>query len=340
MSALAREAARLGSPQGAPLRIDPALAEAASRHARDLLGDERRANRDRLDLALRVEGLADAQLLPFASIGATREAVRAELLKFAESTVRARGMSHLGVAIVEKDGKTALAAIFARRLVELSPLPRKLQSDRLVVRGRTDPKYRLEAILTGPCDESFVRCASDARTVVHTLKNGVLTVPLHLSGGPGRYAFELVVTEARGPEVAALWTFDFGAVEKKSAPKRSDDLGALLDEARDEKDLAPLELDEALTKAARGHAEETCATMIAAHVSEKTGDPSARAKAAGYPGRVLENVAIASSIHRAHQNLMKSPSHRRNILDPLAAKAGLAIIRKPEAVCIVELFGL
>ncbi len=339
VSAIAREAARLASPSSRPLHLDPALAEAAARHAREVLADERRATRDRLDAALRIEGLADAQLLPFASIGASTEAVREELMKLAETVVRARGMTHLGVAIAEENGKTALAAIFARRLVELSPLPRKVKRKSLAVRGRVDPKYRLEALLTGPCDESFVSCTYDARTVPHAVKNGVLAVPLDLSSGPGRYAFELVITEARGPEVAALWTFDYGEIKPSAPSAASDDLGALIDDARTRRELAPMEMDPALTTAARAHAKETCETMIAAHVTEKSGDPSARAAAAGFKGRVLENVAIASSVSRAHVNLMKSPSHRRNILDPLAVKGGLAVVKKDGAFCVVELFG-
>jgi uncharacterized protein YkwD len=118
-----------------------------------------------------------------------------------------------------------------------------------------------------------------------------------------------------------------------------EDLGALVDRARAQRELAPLELDSSLRTAASAHATEVCKTMIAAHVTEN-GDPAQRAVKAGYKGRVAENVAIASSIFRAHSNLMKSPSHRRNVLDPLASSAGLAVVKSSDAYCVVELFGL
>lgn len=320
------------------LKVDPSLDQAAARHAREVLADERRADRAHLEGALRLEGLADAQLLPFASIAADAAAADAELLRFVDHTVRERGMTHLGLARAVKDGKTAVVAIFVRRLVELSPLPRRVKERELLVRGRADPKDQLEAILLGPCDQSFDRCELEARAVPPRVQRGLLSVPLRLQG-PGRYAFELVVTRERGPEVAALWFFDFGAAREPEKKTALDELGALIDRARSDKELAPLELDPALRTAAAAHAGEVCKTMIAAHLSSATGSPADRAKKSGYAGRVTENVAIAPSIAVAHANLMKSPSHRRNVLDPLATKSGLAAVKKDSSFCVVELFG-
>jgi hypothetical protein len=336
---IAKAVARTASPtENGSLQIDPALAQAASRHVREVLADEKRANRDRVDDALRIEGLADAQLLPFTSIGTDPAALTNELLKFAEETVRARGMTHVGVAIAEGQGRVALGAIFSRRLVELTPLPRAPKSPRIVVRGRAKDTMKLEAILLGPCDAALERCAGEVKTVPHKLLRTILTVPITLSGR-GRYAFELIAESDRGPEIAALWSFDYGAVEPEKKEPPLEDLGALIDRARSSRELAPLSLDPALRAAASAHANEVCGTMIAAHVSEKSGDPKARAEKAGYRGRVTENVAIASSIQRAHANLMKSPSHRRNVLDPLAASTGLAVVKRDSAYCVVELFG-
>lgn len=320
------------------LTVDPSLNEAAARHAREVLADERRANRDHLEGALRLEGLADAQLLPFASIGADAAAADVELLRFVESTVRERGMTHLGLGRAVKDGKSAVVAIFVRRLVELSPLPRRVKQKTWLVRGRADPKDQLEALLLGPCDRGLSACGRETRTVAHRFDRGVLSVPLALAE-PGRYAFELLVTRERGPEVAALWFFDFGDAREPEQQAALDDLGGLIDRARSDKELAPLELDPALRTAASAHAAEVCKTMIAAHHSTASGTPADRAKKAGYKGRVTENVAIAPSIAVAHANLMKSPSHRRNILDPLASASGLAVVKKDGNFCVVEMFG-
>jgi uncharacterized protein YkwD len=321
-----------------PLAIDPSLMEAALRHAREVIADETRATREQLDDALRVEGLADAQLLPFAAIGADAVAATDQLERYAESTVRARGMTHVGVARLEEKGKVAVTAIFARRLLELTPLPRVAKTAQLMVRGRTNGTDRIEAFLLGPCDAAFDRCSTEARTISHRVQRGVLSVPLNLSG-KGRYAFELVVTRERGPEVAALWSFDFGEVASPAKKTPLEDLGGLIDRARTEKELGPLAIDPALRTAAAAHASEVCKTMIAAHVFPESGDPSARAERAGYRGKVAENVAIAPTIARAHANLMKSPSHRKNVLDPLASRTGLAVVKRDNAYCVVELFG-
>ncbi|MCK6552433.1 CAP domain-containing protein, partial [Myxococcota bacterium] len=102
----------------------------------------------------------------------------------------------------------------------------------------------------------------------------------------------------------------------------------------------------ALADAAQAHADRACALAIAAHVLP--GDPSTpadRARRAGYDGRVAENVAIAPSVTRAHANLLATPSHRKNVLDPAAKSLGVGVAttspapgREP-AFCVVELYG-
>jgi len=91
--------------------------------------------------------------------------------------------------------------------------------------------------------------------------------------------------------------------------------------------LAPVELDSALTQAARAHSEEMFRLGYFSHLSPVSGDPGDRLDAAGIHYLVSgENLAYAPSVTIAHQNLMNSPGHRAIILDPTFTRLGIGII--------------
>ncbi len=55
--------------------------------------------------------------------------------------------------------------------------------------------------------------------------------------------------------------------------------------------------------------------------------------------RVAENVAYGSSIDLNHRNLMNSPGHRANILDPRMTRIGIGVTTGPNGlVYVVQLF--
>lgn len=353
---LARDAARLAS-RSAPLRIDPSLEQAAARHAREVLTDERAARLDRVDAALADEGLADFQTIPFTAVGSDVTALAALFRAFAEDTVVERGMTHVGVALVADPRRTrwALSAIFSRRLVELAPLPRDVRDPALSIRGRAPANVALEALLLGPCAPGGATCDGEVVSLRIVRSGRLVQTHVPLTRGPGLYTVELLATHDRGPEVAALWSFASGVpwprhgLAPARVPESTSDapgLAALVAAARETRELAPLEPDVALASAARGHAERVCARAIAAHVlPDDPSTPAERARRAGYEGRVAENVAIAPSVARAHANLLATPSHRKNVLDPAAKSVGVGVARsKPAAsrepaFCVVELYG-
>src|SRR5205814_314914 len=126
VATLARMAARTAVPEKAPpLTIDASLAHAAEQHLGEVITDPKKARLDRVVAALRTEGLADAQVIPFTTLGTDPAALAEALERFAKSTVRSRGMTHVGVALVSKGDRFALEAIFSRRLVEVAPLSKK-----------------------------------------------------------------------------------------------------------------------------------------------------------------------------------------------------------------------
>ena len=159
------------------------------------------------------------------------------------------------------------------------------------------------------------------------------------------------MTQDRGPEVGALWTMAVGVPPGpihtdtvSNTPDTSAGLRSLIEGAQTTAELSPLAPSEPLARAAQAHAEAICAARVAAHVLGGKG-PKDRAKAAGHEGPVSENVAIAGRVAKAHANFLLSPSHRANVLDPLAAELGLGIAVRPEspglarAFCVVELYG-
>jgi uncharacterized protein YkwD len=98
---------------------------------------------------------------------------------------------------------------------------------------------------------------------------------------------------------------------------------AMVNESRQEEDLPPLKLDNALTEAAQRHAEDMLKNSYFSHVSPTGKTVRDRyAAAGGSPGKyVAENIAQCSNcridleqIKLLHQGWMNSPGHRANIL--------------------------
>jgi uncharacterized protein YkwD len=338
--ALARAASLAAASKGrAPLVVDTSLGRAAERHLDEVMADPAKARLDRLQAALQREGLADAQVLPFTSLGADPKAMADALLRFAKTTVSPRGMTHVGVGTIAKDGKLGLAAIFTRRLLELQPLPqRKVRAGAFVVRGKAQKHAHLEALLlTG---DEILRERIDAVT-----NDGAFSVTLRFRPDSALDVLEILAETERGPEVTALWRFETeGRTPRAPKPTENDAkaLFALVARTRSDRDVAPLDANPALDRAARLHAEAVCRSMIAAHVLPDGTSPLDRAKKAGWKGVVTENIAIASSIALAHANLLESPSHRLNVLDPAATTLGIGVVAHPSipsTYCAVELFG-
>jgi hypothetical protein len=319
------------------------LAQAAERHAREILTDPSLATRARVEAALVREGLADAQVLPFSGLSGDPKALAAALIEFADRS-KHRGATHLGLALAKKNGRSALVAILSRRLVTVAPLAQSPRGEPMVVRGRVLPGVKVEAFLLGPCTTSLC-LEGGVEPLEVARKNDLISLRVPLDRGRGRYTIELLADRDRGPEVAALWTFAVGVPAKSvppaPSPAEKNDaaaLEALIATAREEKDLAPLSRNRALDRAAQKHAESVCNAMVAAHVMNGR-DPPARARAEGFRKPVAENVAIAQSVRNAHENFLSSPSHRVNVFSPTSAELGLGVASKSSAFCVVELYG-
>lgn len=112
-----------------------------------------------------------------------------------------------------------------------------------------------------------------------------------------------------------------------------------LNELRAQADAGGLQRDAALDSAARVHSEEMAATDRLMHVSQTTGTPVDRVRAAGVDtGEVAENVAMHSGPAEAQQALEASDAHLANMLNPRFTHVGLSVVRDESGVYVTEVF--
>jgi uncharacterized protein YkwD len=91
--------------------------------------------------------------------------------------------------------------------------------------------------------------------------------------------------------------------------------------------LKPLLPDPELTKVARAHSRDMFARGYFAHVNPEGKDPFDRMKQANVKFVTAgENLALAQTLEIAHTNLMNSPGHRANILNPGFGRLGVGIL--------------
>lgn len=88
-----------------------------------------------------------------------------------------------------------------------------------------------------------------------------------------------------------------------------------------------LQFDETIASVARLHSREMFERKYFSHIAQDGSDTATRMERGGvsfaYAG---ENLAYAPDVATAHEGLMNSPGHRRNILDPEFHRIGIGII--------------
>jgi|GEM_PF-3314403 len=344
------------------IKHDVHLDEVASKHLQQILTEPNRATIDAVGEQLREAGLADAQILPFATVGTTPTSIEAAFEAFRDETAKVREMTHYGIArhIEKKGSRNVLVAIFSRRLVSSAKLPRSVSGKTLTI-----PIYSsIEHKVKDGDIEGFLETPNGKIRRIPIERNwlsGQAELQLQFADGPGRYVFEIMVDHDRGPEASLLWTFSLGVSEKQHSkapealllPDDKSTLLALIHRSRLEANVNPLTEDPRLSVAAHEYAQNICRTMIAAHITPQGQTAADRAQRQGYQGPLAENVAIAQTIGRAHQNILKSPSHKYNLISSAFSHIGIGIAsRKAQAKssafdkrpnrtwCVVQLFGL
>ncbi len=101
----------------------------------------------------------------------------------------------------------------------------------------------------------------------------------------------------------------------------------LINQERAKAGLAPLKIHKELVRLARLKSQDMITNKYFSHQSPVYGSPFDMMKSAGISyKRAGENIAGASTVDRAHTNLMNSPGHRANILNPDFTHIGIGIV--------------
>ena len=108
---------------------------------------------------------------------------------------------------------------------------------------------------------------------------------------------------------------------------------------RREQGLPALKWNDALAGAARQHAQEMARQNTVAHVLPSEASLPGRATRAGVKFSSLsENVVQCASAEGAHNQFMKSPAHRANILDSDMDSVGVGVAVRGGQLFVVEDF--
>lgn len=101
----------------------------------------------------------------------------------------------------------------------------------------------------------------------------------------------------------------------------------LVNQERAKIGVAALIWDESRAVVGRGHSQDMFSRGYFSHYSREGKDVGDRLEDVGITYSIAgENLALAPSIIRAHEGLIDSPGHKRNILDPAFKRVGIGVI--------------
>ncbi len=102
----------------------------------------------------------------------------------------------------------------------------------------------------------------------------------------------------------------------------------LVNQERVQNGKRPLQFDDAIRDVARSYAREMFESGFFSHISQVDGSsPADRADRAGISYFIIgENLAYAPDVYVAHQGLMNSEGHRKNILSEEYGRIGIGVI--------------
>ncbi len=114
---------------------------------------------------------------------------------------------------------------------------------------------------------------------------------------------------------------------------------ARINAMREAQSLPPLMRESGLDAAARAHTADMATQEALTHVSDTSGTPADRVRAAGVSAAmVAENVALHRSTSEAHEALLGSEAHRGNMLSATATHVGLAALPTERGTYVTQLF--
>ena len=129
------------------------------------------------------------------------------------------------------------------------------------------------------------------------------------------------------PGSAEKINLTFKVNNAKPRPTYEAQMLQLINEERQKHGLKPLQADAEMQQVARAHSQDMFAKGYFAHDNLEGKDPFDRMRAYNIRFTAAgENLALAQTVEIAHVNLMNSPGHRANILNPSFGRVGIGIL--------------
>jgi uncharacterized protein YkwD len=264
------------------------------------------------------------------SVAAVMENLRKTRLHLTDSA------THVGIGIAERRPQELLVTlIFYEKHSELDPFPT------MPILGA---EYRLAGRLDSGLEKPVLSVTTpDGRVTEEPLELSAarrFNTTVRFDKGAGEYSVEITASGSLGPTVVDLMhcyagvDYPLPAMPPKKAPTPADVRDGeqlmfdLINESRAEAHLPALLYDERLSEAARQHSLDMLENKYFAHDSPTAGNLGERMTKAGIVAKKFaENIANNQDLAAAHQELMDSPSHRKDILDPDLTRVGVGIVR-------------
>jgi len=345
LKALSDAMTRRGAP---PCRSSSKLVAAARAHAQQLLHASTTSGRINVRVVRREvlrAGGVDAVVIPWAEAFSGDPDLSTHEDRLGQRFGK-RPPTHCGVGLATGNHRQVLVVIGVRRHLSLDPFPARLaRGDRVRLQGRLTSGYRAPSVLVTTPQGDVIENQTLRRS-------GSFGAWLGFNV-PGRYTVEVMASGPQGPEIVALFPVfvdeePVGEVEGAllSTPSTTRREGtpaaqllSLLNQERLRAGLDPLELDEQLSRVATDHCRDMVRQGYFGHVSPTGVDLTARLRRAGVTTlRAAENLARSTTPQRAHAQLMESPSHRANLLDPDLTHVGLGVAERDGELLVTEIF--
>ena len=307
---------------------DPALDEAAQRLAEKALSEGAARAADTLSLSEAISAAGAFDPTPKTMIIRAEPPEQAIETFLTRDGIAADPASVRGLGMASDGEQAALAVILSERKARLEPFPHALPqpTTRSLCGALVPPLAAPEVFVTRP-QGSVVR-------VVAQIQPGRFCASLPFPA-TGRYTVEIVGQGRTGPQVAALFFVDVGAV----APRRDATLvePASLEEARSQilarinalrsaQGLLPYTVDPALSRIADAYSARMAQEHFFAHLDPAGADVKARLLQAGYPFAAAgENLGLAPGPLAAQFGIELSPGHRANLLDRRFSRIGIGL---------------
>ena len=133
----------------------------------------------------------------------------------------------------------------------------------------------------------------------------------------------LIVHPESTDNVTLPFTYDKGTAQ----PQLETAMLAMVNKERTARGLKALQTDPEMTAVARAHSADMFARGYFAHANPDGKNPFHRMKEANVIFTAAgENLALSQTVKMAHTNLMNSPGHKANILNPAFGRLGIGIL--------------